>query len=284
MHTKKPTFLQFESPWLFKLGQVRLPSPPEGLDVEEISQRLKIGELVQPYIFETSSERRLHFTSCAVQSIMNIKKPNELVIAYTQKMMSFLLFNPNPKSIVMVGLGGGSLPKFCYRYLRKTQITVVEIDPAVIALRDEFCVPKDDHRFRIIHDDGSRYISNLADPVDVILVDAFDSDGIATSLADSDFYSRAASQLTPEGVLVMNLSGEYSRYADHIGHITEAFGGNALLVPVTQDDNSLVFAFQMKIDITEASLYEDRAQRLKRAMSLDFPRFFDRICSAEVLD
>jgi spermidine synthase len=283
MLTKKPTFLQFKSPWLFDLGQVRLPSPPEGVDVKEISQRLRSGELMQPYIFETSSERRLYFTSCAVQSIMNIKKPNDLVVAYTQKMMSFLLFNPNPRNIVMVGLGGGSLPKFCYRYLRKTQITVVEIDPAVIALRDEFCVPKDDHRFQVIQDDGARFISNLTDPVDVILIDAFDPVGIATSLADSNFYSRAASQLTPEGVLVMNLSGKHSRYADHINHITKAFGGNALLVPVTQDDNLLVFAFQKKIDITEVSLYEDRAQQLKRVLSLDFPRFFDRICSGEVL-
>ena len=50
---------------------------------------------------------------------MSLDEPDALVTAYTRKMMAFLLFNPAPKRIAMVGLGGGSLAKFCYRNLPK---------------------------------------------------------------------------------------------------------------------------------------------------------------------
>ena len=84
----------------------------------------------------------MHFTSLATQSAMLFSDPDALIAQYTRKMMSFLLFNPNPEHIVMIGLGGGSLAKFCYRHLPRSQITVVEINADVIALREEFCIPK----------------------------------------------------------------------------------------------------------------------------------------------
>jgi spermidine synthase len=56
-------------------------------------------------------------------------------------MMLVLLFNPAPRSILMIGLGGGSLPKYCHRHLPQCDITVVEINPAVISLREAFQVP-----------------------------------------------------------------------------------------------------------------------------------------------
>ena len=83
---------------------------------------------------------------------------------YTPKMMAFLLFNPNPEHIAVIGLGGGSLAKFCYRNLSRSRITVVEISQDFIALREEFCIPKDNERFRVVHDDGARYIEQVDEP------------------------------------------------------------------------------------------------------------------------
>ncbi len=56
--------------------------------------------------------------------------------------MGFLLFNPRPQHIGMIGLGGGSIQKYCHRYLPHTEISVAEINPDVITLRDCFRVPK----------------------------------------------------------------------------------------------------------------------------------------------
>jgi len=282
VNKKHLALLEFASPWFFDPGTIRLPYPPDDLSAEEIARRLRDGELAQPYILETASERRLHFTPEAVQSVMRLDEPNALTSAYTRKMMAFLLFNPKPKSIVMVGLGGGSLAKFCYRNLRRTKISVVEIDPRVISLRNEFCIPADDHRFRIVCDDGAHYVSRLSEAVDVLMVDAFDPIGLAPTLASSDFYAHAAQRLRRNGLLVMNFSGAPRRYLTHIERIRTAFG-SLLVVPVVADDNLLLFAFKKQIPLPTTAKYESRARRLQTRLALEFPRYLRRICQGHVL-
>jgi spermidine synthase len=274
----EPQWLEFESPWACQPGRVRVPPSAQDISRDELEKRAWRDELARPYIFETPFERRLHFTNDATQSAMLFSDPDALISAYTRKMMAFLLFNPNPRSIVMIGLGGGSLAKFCYRHLPRSNITVVEIDGDVIALREEFCIPKDDDRFRVVHDDGARYLEMLGEPMDVLLIDAFDADGIALSLANSDFYSCAARQLTERGMLVMNFWGPRERYVDNLKQARAAFGDSLLLVPVAGDANVLLFAFNQAPPQAITDELEALAQRLRMQLLLDFPRYLRRIC------
>ena len=64
-----------------------------------------------------------------------------MYVSYTRAMMAFLLFNPEPRHVLMIGLGGGSLAKYCHRKLPATRITVLELDHDVIALRAKFGIP-----------------------------------------------------------------------------------------------------------------------------------------------
>jgi spermidine synthase len=276
--SKEPNWLEFESPWACQPGKVRVMQSAEGASRDELAKRAWRDELAHPYIFETLFERRLHFTNQATQSAMLFSDPDALISQYTRKMMAFLLFNPNPKHIVMIGLGGGSLAKFCYRHLSRSKITVVEINEDVIALREEFCIPKDDDRFRVIHDDGARYVERLDKKMDVLLIDAFDADGIALSLAESDFYSCAARQLTENGMLVMNFWGPCERYVDNLAQARASFGNSLLLVPVSGDVNVLLFAFKQAPPQSITDELEAVAQRLQMRLLLDFPRYLRRIC------
>ena len=156
----EPQWLEFESPWACQPGKVRVLRSAEDVSHDELAKRAWRDELTRPYIFETLFERRMHFTNEATQSAMLFSDPDALISQYTRKMMAFLLFNPDPQRIVMIGLGGGSLAKFCYRHLPRSHITVVEINEDVIALREEFCIPKDDDRFRVVHDDGARFLES----------------------------------------------------------------------------------------------------------------------------
>ena len=104
----------------------------------------------RPFVHDNGDTRSLHFTLDELQSRMNKRHPWRLEVDYTRTMMGFLLLVPEPASISMVGLGGGSLAKFCYRQLPACRITVVEINPYVIALRRDFCVPDDDVRFEVL--------------------------------------------------------------------------------------------------------------------------------------
>ncbi len=271
-------WVEFESPWACQSGKVRVMQSAEAVSHDELAQRACRDELTRPYIFETLFERRLHFTNQATQSAMLFSDPDALISQYTRKMMAFLLFNPDPEHIVMIGLGGGSLAKFCYRHLSRSKITVVEIDENVIALREEFCIPKDDYRFRVVHDDGARYVERLDEKVEVLLIDAFDADGIALSLAESNFYSCAARQLTENGMLVMNLWGPRERYVDNLVQARAAFGDSLLLVPVSGDVNVLLFAFKQAPPRSITDELETLARRLQMRLQLDFPRYLRRIC------
>jgi len=281
--SKNLEFLEFESPWECQPGKVRMMKPDEGASRREMSKRAWRNELKQPYIFDSLFERRLHFTNDATQSAMLLSDPDALIAQYTRKMMAFLLFNPSPERIVMIGLGGGSLAKFCYRNLPRSRITVVEINEDVIALREEFCIPKDDERFRVVHDDGARYVEQLDERIDVLLIDAFDADGIALSLANSDFYACAARRLTENGVLVMNFWGPRERYVDNLVKARAAFGDSLLLVPVSGDVNVLVFAFKQPPPQSITDELETLALRLQMRLLLDFPRYLQRICQGHTL-
>jgi spermidine synthase len=239
--------------------------------------------LSRPYILDTSFERRMHFTDDATQSAMLFSDPDALIALYTRKMMAFLLFNPSPRHIVMIGLGGGSLAKFCFRHLPRARITVVEIDADVIALRQEFFIPEDDERFRVVHDDGARYLERLDEPMDVLLIDAFDADGIALSLAKSTFYASAARQLMENGVLIMNFWGPCERYVDNLVHARASFGDSLLLVPVYGDANVLMFAFKQSPLQSITDDLDSLARRLQMRLTLDFPRYLRRICQGHTL-
>ena len=102
-------------------------------------------------VSEKDGVRCLHLGSSTVQSAMRISDPFELVLSYTRAMMGFLLFAPEPSRVAMIGLGGGSLPKFIRHHMPTTRITVVENNPRVIAAaRSYFEVPDDDQYFSVL--------------------------------------------------------------------------------------------------------------------------------------
>jgi spermidine synthase len=173
---------------------------------------------------------------------MILADPYALDLEYTRTMMGFLMFKPDPASVAMIGLGGGSMAKFCYRYLPRTHIQVVEINPHVIALRDEFKVPKDDERFSVVRGDGARFVRHRAAPVDVLLVDGFDSDGLPASLCSQRFYDDCRESLQPGGLMVANLHYGHLHYGVHVERIRRSFDGAVLVVDDGELSNSIVFA------------------------------------------
>ena len=272
-----------ESPWDYQPGVVRVLRHREESAAAALTERTDCDGMVRPYIFETPHERRLHFTQEATQSAMSLLEPDSLIAPYTRKMMAFLLMNPNPRHILMLGLGGGSLAKFCYRNLPKTRITVVEIDAHVIAMRDEFLIPRDDARFHVVHGDGAHHLEVMEGQTDVLLVDAFDADGVATSLTDAQFCRAAARRLTERGVVVMNLWGKAERYNAVLSQAATAFGAHALLVSVSGESNRLLFASCRAPPTSITTDLEMVADRLQQILQLDFPRYLRRICQGDTL-
>ena len=135
------------------------------------------GGFDAPLVFELGNIRSLLANWAFVQSVMDIDDPDRLMLDYTRQMMGFLLFDAAPGAIEIIGLGGGSLAKYCYKYLPDTLITAVEIDPEIIAVGEQFFMPPEGDRFEIVCDDGAEFVRRDPRNCDVLLVDGFDKDG-----------------------------------------------------------------------------------------------------------
>lgn len=197
---------------------------------------------VKPFLHETRKTRSLHFSIAEVQSCMKLAQPDALQLSYTRTMMGFLLFHPAPLRIGMIGLGGGSLAKFCYRHLPQAEILVLEINPHVIALRHEFAVPPDDDRLRVLRADGARYVRKHEAVFDVLLVDGYDYDGLPGELSSKRFYEGASDCLRPGGVMAANIHLGNAEFPLLLARIGRSFDSVALVVKEQESGNAVVFA------------------------------------------
>jgi spermidine synthase len=197
-----------------------------------------------PFVLDTLTSRALQFSLGDIQSQMRLDDPDALELDYTRLMMGFLLFAPAPARLAMIGLGGGSLAKFCFRHVPCADIDVVEINSQVIDLRDHFHVPPDGARFRVLQADGARFVRKQAGTVDVLIVDGFDDQGQPDRLASQAFYDDCLGCLAADGVMVVNLHTGHQCHAVHVDRIRLSFDDRLLLVESEEDGNTIAFAFK----------------------------------------
>jgi spermidine synthase len=219
----------------------------------------------------------LYFSRELTQSSMQIEAPDALAFTYTQQMMSFLLFVPDPRQVLMLGLGGGSLAKFCYRRLPAARITAVEIDADIIAFRDQFLIPPDDSRLRVVHADAADFLRDQVLPADVVMMDAFDRHGFSASVCSRAFYLDVRDALAPAGLMVANLVGPKAERARHLELIDAVFGGNLIVLPIESEGNFLVFAFRDGAFEPRWRWIEAQGKAMQKHYGLDFPNFARRL-------
>jgi spermidine synthase len=228
---------------------------------------------VSPEISDDGVFRRLHFGRAYVQSEMRLDDPDALCFAYTRRMMAFLLFQPRPRHVVIVGLGGGSLTKFCHRHLPQTRITTVEIDARVIALRTQFGVPDPDPRLAIVHADAVDYFAGGNPRANVVLLDGCDDRGVAEGFRNPRFYANLRKGLRPGGLLIANLPGDAARVEAHLELMREAFAGRSFAVTLDREGSRLGYAFNDPWQAPDWTQLQRKARTLSAHYGLDFPQF-----------
>ncbi|TPQ42975.1 fused MFS/spermidine synthase [Cupriavidus pinatubonensis] len=221
-----------------------------------------------PVLLETEHALSLHFDVHATQSLMSRRDPNKLVLGYTRTMMSFLLLQPAPTRISMIGLGGGSLPKYCYHHLPHTKVVAIEIDPAVIALRETFLIPPDDERFEVICADGAEYVKGQDARPDVILVDGFLANGMPSQLGTADFYAACHTRLADNGVLVANFLESDQDIPFYLEEVRSVFG-ESFSISLSEDScNYTLFAWKGTWKLPSLDTLLARARILETAHPL----------------
>jgi spermidine synthase len=235
-------------------------------------------------ISEEAGVRYLHFGSEWVQGAMRIRRPNALELVYTQEMMAGLLwhdaFNGGrwPRSALLIGLGAASLTKFIYHYLPHTRLTVVEIEPQVLAVaRQFFKLPDENERFNVVIADGVEYVAGHKRRFDCILVDGFDEHARAGGLDTEIFYAGCRRLLTEQGLLAVNLFGKRRGYASSLTRLKTAFDDRVFALPPCESGN--VIAFATGGDSLNCSLDEmrERAETLREKTALDLRPSISRL-------
>ena len=226
------------------------------------------------YVSEKFGVRSLHIGSDTVQSAMRLARPYDLELAYTRSMMAFLLFNAEPRSVLMVGLGGGSVAKFIHHHMPATDIRVLEIDPQVVAIaRQCFHVPQDGARFRVIVGDGAEHMAGPGGAADLIMVDGYDAESHVEELATREFYENCRRRLSAKGVLVVNLWSGDRQFNETLKRMESSFPDATLCLPARKPGNVIAFAFGTPPGLSRWVDLEHRAALLEKQYGLEFPQF-----------
>lgn len=171
-------------------------------------------------VYEGRNVRCMCFTrECRVgrQSCSDLKDPDRIVMNYPQLMLGALYAMPQPQSILIIGLGGGTLPRALTQLLPGARIDVVEIDPAVVEVAEEYFGFEEGRNVDAIEADGRVFVKRAMREgrrYDLIMLDAFDHEYIPEHLLTREFLQEVKSLLPPNGVLAANTFSS-SRLYDH---------------------------------------------------------------------
>jgi len=225
-------------------------------------------------VSEERGVRMLHIGGDAIQSAMRLSAPDALELDYTRAMMACLLFCPKPQEILMVGLGGGSLARFMHARLSESRITVVEINPGMIAAaRQYFGLPAEDARLQVVLGDGADYVPEHQASADVLLLDGFEDGAHATELCTQRFYDASRAALREGGVLSANFMADDPKLELWNRRIGRSFGGRVLRVSAENAVNVIVLAFHGGPARIAWDELKARARALKRRFDLPFDYF-----------
>lgn len=218
--------------------------------------------------------RHLHLDSIWIQGSMLVDAPNVLVHEYIQRMMAWLLF-VDPASVpkrqaLQLGLGAGSLTKFCNRVVRM-KTTAIELNPQVLAAcRGWFHLPQDNNRLKVVLADAEQEIkqAHWQGTVDALQVDLYDQEAAGPVLDSAEFYADCRKTLTEDGCMTVNLFGRSSSFQRSVDNMAAAFGSDALWAfKATREGNTVVLAQRTPVRPTRAVLME-RADTIQRQWGL----------------
>ena len=196
---------------LYRERDVRTPRKLDPAEVSLVAGGFTVREARDTryhrlLVVEDETSRYLRFDS-SFQSGMYLDDPFRTRFAYSDYLHTAFAYKPDAKKILVVGLGGAAAPKRMWRDFEDVQITTVELDPEVVETAYRwFALPRDP-RLVVEVDDGRRFLQRTDERYDVIMVDAFYSDGVPFHLTTLEFVELMRDRLTPGGVIATNVIG-----------------------------------------------------------------------------
>jgi spermidine synthase len=211
---------------------------------------------------------------------MLLTDPYRLELDYVRAMTSWLLFKPTfDDDALLVGLGGGSLTKHLLQYFPECRLKAIEYRKSVVKIaRSYFDLPLDP-RLKIIVDEGGGYIRQRAETCrehySLLFIDAFDHEGMASSICNEAFFDACKALLKRNGILVMNLWGGTNnpQFQQVSQWLARVFNWQTLFLPVRDRGNIIALAFNNYSPLYSLQELRSNALALEQHYQIEFPTF-----------
>jgi len=204
---------------------------------------------------------RLNKRNGGQQSCISLTDPNLLVLNYTKMMMGALYLNPSPQHILIIGLGGGSLPTTLHKLFPSAQIDSVEIDPAIVKVAIKFFGFIPSENLKVYEEDGRIFVKRAGKrhaKYDLIMLDAYTDEYIPEHMLTQEFLTEVRKLLADKGVLAANTHSNSGLYNLESATYYKVFGD---FYNLTVDN---------RIILTRNGGLPDKNEVLKNAKLLDF--------------
>ena len=206
------------------------------------------------------------------QTCIDRNDPQRLVFDYAKMTLSSLLLAPDPKRILIIGLGGGTLPSALRDILPASVIDTVEIDEAVVRVATRFFGFIQDDYNRVFTQDARVFGKRAAlrgEQYDLIILDAFDGEYIPEHLMTVEFLTEMRGLLSDDGVLVANTFASSKLYDYESATYAKVFG-DFLNFRLPTSGNRVILVPQARLDF-DARTPLDRRALLANANALKAP-------------
>lgn len=255
-----------------------LPVPTAGVHLD--------GEFSRIVIREEGTVRTLYFVDEQgrehIESRLDLARPERLLLPYARAMFTSYLFVPEPKRVLVIGVGAGSMIRFLTHHDPNVEIDAVDIDPVVLDVARDYFGTRESERVHLIVQDGFDFIDETSHRYDVIFLDAFlkpfadadsadpavdtDASGVPRRLKTIETYRGMQDKLTPGGVVVVNL--HYHTVEDDVATLRSAFARGHLF-EVPGSGNFILVGTSDEAVPTQEALAE-RGQRVDLRLGADF--------------
>lgn len=179
------------------------------------------------------------------QSCMYKSNPQKMVFNYTKLLFSSLLaLEEAPKSVLILGLGGGTMSNAIHQLYPEARVDNIDIDPAVIKVARKYFAFIENEKITASAQDARIYVKRAGlkkKSYDWIILDAFNGDYIPEHLMTKEFLEETKALLTPNGVLSAN-TFSISRLYDYESETYHQVFGDFFNIRNLKNSNRVILA------------------------------------------
>ena len=210
-----------------QLAPVSVETPYNHITIE------RIGSIVEMRSFWRSKVYR--------ESAVDLNDRSRLIVPYTAFIGASAIFHPSPKSVLMIGLGGGGFNQFFEKAFPSATLESVELDSQVLALAQKFLGFQISNRNKVTVLDGRMFLPHSKAIYDWIILDAFRGGFVPPHLKTVEFYKLVQTHLTPDGLFVANVRTDTALFASDVRTMRAVFPQLGIF-DVPQTENAVLVA------------------------------------------